>query len=77
MKQMRIIYSGGFSEDERLQTKAVIYSNIITAFKTLLGIMDAENIGPGSESFQVNPAVVTGSRLTHLISYVFPSHRPR
>lgn len=39
--------------------------------------MDAENIGPGSESFQVNPAVVTGSRLTHLISYVFPSHRPR
>lgn len=71
MKQMRIIYSGGFSKDERLQTKAIMYSNIITAFKTLLGMMDAENIGPGSGSIEVNPAVVTRISSTHLISYFF------
>lgn len=44
IKQMRIIYEGGFSEDERRQTRAVIYSNVIAAFKVLLDIMDAGNI---------------------------------
>ncbi|KAA8646363.1 hypothetical protein EYZ11_008735 [Aspergillus tanneri] len=44
IKQMRIIHSGGFPEDERRQTRAVIYSNIVIAFKVLLEIMRAENI---------------------------------
>ncbi|KAI9928941.1 hypothetical protein MW887_001334 [Aspergillus wentii] len=44
IKQMRIIHAGGFPEDERRQTRAVIYSNIVIAFKVLLDIMRAENI---------------------------------
>ncbi|KAJ5267334.1 guanine nucleotide binding protein alpha subunit [Penicillium angulare] len=44
IKQMRILYSGGFSEDERCQTRVVIYSSIVIAFKIVLGIMSAENI---------------------------------
>lgn len=44
IKQMRIIYSDGFSEDERRQTRAVVYSSIIVAFKVLLDIMSAKNI---------------------------------
>ncbi|GES61937.1 guanine nucleotide binding protein, alpha subunit [Aspergillus terreus] len=44
IKQMRIIHAGGFPEDERCQTRAVIYSNIVIAFKVLLEIMRAENI---------------------------------
>ncbi|CAG8141080.1 unnamed protein product [Penicillium nalgiovense] len=44
IKQMRIIYSDGFSEDERRQTRAVIYSSIIVAFKVLFDIMSARNI---------------------------------
>ncbi|PWY80285.1 guanine nucleotide binding protein, alpha subunit [Aspergillus sclerotioniger CBS 115572] len=44
IKQMRIIHSGGFPEDERRQTRAVIYSNLIIAFKVLLDIMRAESI---------------------------------
>ncbi|KAL4931205.1 guanine nucleotide-binding protein subunit alpha [Aspergillus undulatus] len=44
IKQMRIIHSGGFPEDERRQTRAVIYSNIVVAYKVLLEIMRAENI---------------------------------
>ncbi|KAI2866634.1 hypothetical protein CBS12448_930 [Aspergillus niger] len=44
IKQMRIIHSGGFPEDERRQTRAVIYSNLVIAFKVLLDIMRAENI---------------------------------
>ncbi|PWY90180.1 guanine nucleotide binding protein, alpha subunit [Aspergillus heteromorphus CBS 117.55] len=44
IKQMRIIHSGGFPEDERRQTRAVIYSNLIIAFKVLLDIMRSESI---------------------------------
>ncbi|KMU77198.1 guanine nucleotide-binding protein alpha-1 subunit [Coccidioides immitis RMSCC 3703] len=44
IKQMRIIHAGGFPEDERRQTRAIIYSNMIVAFKILLDIMEAEGI---------------------------------
>ncbi|KAJ5648317.1 hypothetical protein N7490_004689 [Penicillium lividum] len=44
IKQMRIIHSRGFPEDERHQTRAVIYSNVVIAFKVLLDIMKAEHI---------------------------------
>ncbi|KKK15754.1 hypothetical protein P175DRAFT_0180027 [Aspergillus ochraceoroseus IBT 24754] len=44
IKQMRIIHSGGFPEDERRQTRAVIYSNLVIAFKVLLEIMRTEGI---------------------------------
>lgn len=54
IKQMRIIHSGGFPEDERRQTRAVIYSNLIIAFKVLLDIMNAENIGFEHETTQVS-----------------------
>lgn len=42
IKQMRIIHSRGFPEEERHQTRAIIYSNIVIAFKVLLDIMNAE-----------------------------------
>lgn len=41
---MRIIHSGGFPEEERHQTRAVIYSNLVIAFKVLLDIMNTEDI---------------------------------
>lgn len=41
---MRIIHSRGFPEEERHQTRAVIYSNLVIAFKVLLDIMNAEGI---------------------------------
>ncbi|KAL3456361.1 guanine nucleotide binding protein, alpha subunit [Aspergillus heterothallicus] len=44
IKQMRIIHAGGFPEDERRQTRAVIYSNIVVAFKVLLEIMRTEDL---------------------------------
>jgi guanine nucleotide-binding protein subunit alpha len=55
---MRIIHAGGFPEDERCQTRAVIYSNIVIAFKVLLEIMRAENI-----DFQVEKTKVRGIEL--------------
>ncbi|KAH8695556.1 G protein complex alpha subunit GanA [Talaromyces proteolyticus] len=44
IKQMRIIHSGGFPEDERRQNRAVIYSNLIVAFKVLMDIMQNQKI---------------------------------
>ncbi|KAJ6011242.1 hypothetical protein N7451_002654 [Penicillium sp. IBT 35674x] len=52
IKQMRIIHSRGFPEEERHQTRAVIYSNVVIAFKVLLDIMKAENIDFEDEKTQ-------------------------
>ena len=41
---MRIIHTNGFQIDERRQIKAVIYSNMIIAFRVLLEIMHTEDI---------------------------------
>jgi guanine nucleotide-binding protein subunit alpha len=54
IKQMRIIHSGGFPEDERRQTRAVIYSNVVIAFKVLLDIMRTESIDFEQEKTKVN-----------------------
>lgn len=54
IKQMRIIHSGGFPDDERRQTRAVIYSNIVVAYKVLLDIMRAENLDFEHESIRVS-----------------------
>ncbi|PGG97374.1 hypothetical protein AJ80_09714 [Polytolypa hystricis UAMH7299] len=44
IKQMRIIHAGGFPDDERRQTRATIFSNLVVAFKVLLDIMETESI---------------------------------
>lgn len=44
IKQMRIIHSSGFQEDEKIQTRAVIYSNVIVACKVLLEIVGNQRI---------------------------------
>ncbi|RMJ28279.1 hypothetical protein PHISP_00842 [Aspergillus sp. HF37] len=49
IKQMRIIHAQGFPEDERRQTRAVIYSNIIVAFKVLGELIDNTEPDVGSE----------------------------
>jgi len=41
---MRIIHAGGFPEEERRQNRAVIYSNLVVAFRILMEIMETENI---------------------------------
>lgn len=44
IKQMRIIHSSGFQDDERIQVKAVIFSNVVVAFRVLYEIMQDEKI---------------------------------
>lgn len=65
IKQMRIIHSRGFPEEERHTTRAVIYSNIVIAFKVLLDIMNAENI-----EFEQDTTKVQFARAALAIQYV-------
>jgi len=44
IKQMRIIHSNGFQEDEKVQTRAVIFSNVIVACKVLMEIMKSQDM---------------------------------
>lgn len=55
---MRIIHSSGFQEDERVQVKAVIYSNVIIAFRILLEIMHDEKIGFADEKTKVHAQII-------------------
>lgn len=50
---MRIIHSGGFPDDERRQNRAVIYSNLVVAFKVLMDIMQTQKIEFEKESNKV------------------------
>jgi guanine nucleotide-binding protein subunit alpha len=62
---MRIIHAGGFPEDERRQTRAVIYSNIVVAFKVLLEIMRTEDLDFEHEQTRVSST----SNSSFLVSY--------
>jgi guanine nucleotide-binding protein subunit alpha, other len=55
---MRIIHSSGFQEDERVQVKAVIYSNVVIAFRVLLEIMQDENLTFADEKTKVYADVI-------------------
>lgn len=46
---MRIIHSSGFQDDERIQVRAVIYSNLIIAFRVLSEIVQDERIAYENE----------------------------
>ncbi|KAF4122664.1 guanine nucleotide-binding protein subunit alpha, other [Geosmithia morbida] len=39
LKQMKLIYAQGFSDNEKLEWKPVIFSNIVQSFKTIHGAM--------------------------------------
>lgn len=54
---MRIVHNGGFPDEERYQTRAIIFSNILKAFKVLLDIMKTESIGFAHERSKVNNAI--------------------
>jgi G-protein alpha subunit len=44
LKQMKLIYAQGFSKNEKLEWKPVIFSNIIQSFKTIHEAMVELNI---------------------------------
>lgn len=59
---MRIIHSGGFKEDERRGIRALIYSNVITAFKVLLEIIEEENMRLEDERTRAHADLIASTR---------------
>jgi guanine nucleotide-binding protein subunit alpha, other len=50
---MRIIHDGGFPDEEKRQIRAVIYSNMIIAFRLLLEIMNTEGYSFADEKTKI------------------------
>lgn len=44
LKQMKLIYAQGFSKNEKLEWKPVVFSNIVQSFKTIHEAMGELNI---------------------------------
>ncbi|KAI8672461.1 hypothetical protein NCS56_00709000 [Fusarium sp. Ph1] len=63
LKQMKLIYSQGFSKNEKLEWKPVIFSNIVQSFKVISEAMSEHNI-----AFE-NP----DNEASHFRPYLYPS----
>lgn len=50
---MRIIHDRGFPDEERRQIRAVIYANMVIAFRLLLEIMNTEDYGFADEKTKI------------------------
>jgi hypothetical protein len=50
LKQMRLIYSQGFSKSEKEEWRAIIFNNILTAFRVILDAMEELEI-PFADQF--------------------------
>jgi guanine nucleotide-binding protein subunit alpha, other len=55
---MRIIHDRGFADEERRQIRAVIYSNMIVAFRLLLDIMNTEDFSFADEKTKFHAETV-------------------
>jgi guanine nucleotide-binding protein subunit alpha, other len=44
LKQMKLIYAQGFSKSEKEEWRAIIFNNILSAFKVILDAMEELDI---------------------------------
>lgn len=52
---MRLIYAQGFSKDEKGEWRAIIFNNILSAFKVILDAMEELDIGFENPQNDVSP----------------------
>ena len=55
---MRIIHERGFPDEERRQVRAVIYSNMVVAYRLLLEIMATEEFAFADEKTKIHAETV-------------------
>ena len=53
LKQMRITHNKGFSADERISFKQVLYANLLSAFQIIVDIIEDEEIELGDPEITV------------------------
>lgn len=54
LKQMRLIYAQGFSKPEKEEWRAIIFNNILSAFKVILDAMEELGIEFGDKDNDVS-----------------------
>lgn len=57
LKQMRLIYSQGFSKSEKEEWRAIIFNNILTAFRVILDAMEELEIPFEDQFNSVRPVL--------------------
>jgi guanine nucleotide-binding protein subunit alpha len=62
---MRVIHAGGFNKNERKQWRAVIFSNLVDAFRTLILAMEEHDTDFENEENQVRFAHLSTTRSRH------------
>ncbi|KAI9830874.1 MAG: G-Protein alpha subunit [Phylliscum demangeonii] len=75
LKQMKLIYASGFSKSEREDCRAIIFSNLVHAFKVILEAMDELSISfanPANERYGhlINDDAEIGVKETFPIDYL-------
>lgn len=58
LKQMKLIYSQGFSKNEKLEWKPVIFSNIVQSFKVIAEAMNEHDLQFDNPDNEVSQAVL-------------------
>ncbi|KFY71841.1 hypothetical protein V499_07987 [Pseudogymnoascus sp. VKM F-103] len=58
LKQMRLIYSQGFSKSEKEEWRAIIFNNILTAFRVIIDAMEELEIPFEDQFNSVRPSVL-------------------
>ena len=53
LKQMKMIYAEGFSQQDRRQWRAVIFTNLVHAFQTVLNAMEEQGVEFGNDANRV------------------------
>jgi hypothetical protein len=73
LKQMRLIYSQGFSKTEKEEWRTIIFNNLLGAFKIILDAMDELDIELDVELNDVSTHAVYRLSIFALTAMVFPT----
>ena len=60
LKQMKLIYSQGFSKNEKLEWKPVVFNNIVHSFRLIFDAMQELEIEFQYKENEVSPPVPSG-----------------
>ncbi|KAK7969417.1 G-protein alpha subunit [Apiospora saccharicola] len=58
LKQMKLIYAQGFSKNERLEGKPVVFNNVVQSMRTIFDVMSDQGIEFENKDNEKNQAIV-------------------
>lgn len=72
LKQMRLIYAQGFSKSEKYEWRALIFNNLLSAFKVIVDAMDELQIPFEDDNTEVSQKKTRPRLVLHHFFQSFP-----